>query len=96
MSSLNKLLHHYLITLAFFLFLSFYVQREIKWIIFYQLNICVLLFQTYTHVLHTAATIQEEIMGLNGNVFDFGPTKAEENYQGHDYDNVIYQHSGGK
>ena len=44
----------------------------------------------------TAATIQEEIMGLNGNVFDFGPTKAEENYQGHDYDNVIYQHSGGK
>ena len=35
-------------------------------------------------------------MGLNGNVFDFGPTKAEENYQGHDYDNVIYQHSGGK
>ena len=82
------------------MFLSFYVEREIKR--FFLNQICVLLFQTLTYTLptyylDTAVTIQEEkIMGRNGNVFDFGPTKAEENYQGHDYDNVIYQHSGGK
>ena len=50
---------------------------------------------TFSDILLTAGTIQEDIMGRNGNVFDFELSKGEENYQGHDYDNVIYQHSGG-
>ena len=53
---------------------------------------------TFSDILHTyLLRLKEETMGRYGHVLDFGSGLPNgENYQGHDYDNVTYQHSGGR